>query len=213
MSIFSKFFGNSKEYEIKKLLYETQRQVEKEYKPMGDIGRAIIQASVNCRDAVEALIEVPTEKDRQEREIFMFYEFIYFYMHLTMRHAFVQLTEAQTKKLQNYLGPLLSSIAIDSYFAHWPEELKHKMTGEFYEKLNEAELEYTECTQFDSSVQGEKRLTEKLQALFMKLASNVSELAVDRKDIAIVTPVTEIAINEWEKMQLDSLIIEVKKTC
>ena len=210
MSIFSKLFGASKDHELKKLLSQIQRQVGKEYKPMAKMGRAIIQASTNCRDAVKELIEAPTEKDRQQKEAFVFYEFIYFYMHLTMRHAFGKLTETQIKKLQDYLGPLLSSIAIASYFAHWPEGLKQKMTDEFYEKLNEAELEYTKCTQFDSLKQGQERITEKLRSLFMKLASNISELAVDREDIAIIVPVANIAINECEGMQLDSLIAEVK---
>jgi hypothetical protein len=211
MSVFSRLFDDSKEREIKKLLAETQKQVEKQYKPLGEIGRAIIRASTNCRDLSKNLISAPTEKERQEREVYIFYEFIYFYMHLTMRYAFVSLTGAQTKKLKDYLGPLISSIAIDSYFAHWPENLKQKMTGEFYDKLNAAELEYTECTQFDSSKQKKERLNEKLRALFIKLASNISELASDEKDIAIVLPVTEIAINEWEKMQMDSLIGEVNK--
>lgn len=211
MSIFSKLFGISKEYEPKKLPSEIHRQVEKEYKPMGELGRAIIIASANCRDVVKELIEAPTGKKRQEKEIVIFYEFIYFYTHLTMRHAFGNLTETQTKELQSYLGPLISSVAIDSYFAHWPEDLKQKMNGEFYEKLNEAELEYTKCTQFDSSKQSEARFTEKLRALFMKLASNISELAVDRKDIAIVMPVADIAINEWKRMQLDSIIAEIQK--
>ncbi len=211
MRIFSHLFASSKEREIKKLLTETQKRVEKEYKPLGEVGRAIIQASTNCRDAVKELIDAPTEKDRLEREVYVFYEFVYFYMHLTMRDAFVQLAEPQIRKLQSYLGPLISSVAIDSYFAHWPHELKQKMTSEFYDNLNDAESEYTEATKFDSREQGKHRLTQKLQALFMKLGSNVSNLSGHGEDSAVIMAVAHAAINEWERMGLGTLMADVKE--
>ncbi len=212
MPIFSKLFGSSKEREIKKLLTETQKRVEKEYGPAGKVGLAIIQASTNCRDAIKELVDAPTEKERLEREVYVFYEFVYFYMHLTMRHAFVQLTEPQIRKLQSYLGPLISSVAIDSYFAHWRDDLKEKMASEFYDKLNDAELEYTECTKLASSEQGEHRLTQKLQTLFMRLGSNVSNLSGHgEKDLAVIMSVADVAINEWKRIGLDNLIAGVKK--
>jgi hypothetical protein len=212
MLLFSKLFGTSKQREIKKLLAETHERVQEEYRPMGELGKAIIQSSVNCRDAVKKLINMPSEKERQEREIFVFYEFIYFYMHLTMRQAFGSLTKEQIQKLQGYLGPLISSVAIDSYFAHWPEDLKQKMTGEFYEKLNDAESEYTECTQFDSSKEGQERIKDKLRALFVKLSFNVANLACnDENNLALTVPVMDVALNEWTKMRLDKLIADVKK--
>jgi hypothetical protein len=212
MSVFSKLFGRSKEREIKRLFADTQKKVEKEYKPIGEIGRAIVTASTNSRNAVKDLIQAPTEKERQEQEIYIFYEFISFFMHLTMRQAFAQLTEPQVEKLQAYLGPLMASVAIDSYFAHWPDDMKEKMMSEFYEKLNQAELEYTESTQFDSAKQGDNRLTQKLRSLFMRLGSNISSLSGNgESDIAVVMPVVEIAINEWKKMELDKVIVEVKR--
>ncbi len=212
MSFLSKILGSSREREIRKLLAETQKQVEKKCKPFERVGLAIIQASTNCRDAVKELIVAPTEKERLEHEIWIFYEFVYFFMHMTMRQAFVQLTAPQMRELQSYLGPLISSVAIDSYFAHWPDDLKQKMTSEFYDKLNEAELEYAECTKFESSEQGEHRLTQKLRALFMKLGSNVSSLSGQgENDLAVVVPVVQIAVEEWKRMGLDSLMAEVKE--
>lgn len=74
MSIFLELFGNSKEGEIKKLLAETNKQMQKESSSMGGVARLIVQASSNCRDAVKELINAPTEKERQGREIFVFPE-------------------------------------------------------------------------------------------------------------------------------------------
>ena len=34
---------------------------------------------------------------------------------------------------------------MDSFFRHWPENLKTKTRNEFYGKLNDAEVEYSEC--------------------------------------------------------------------
>ena len=72
---------------------------------------AIVQAATNCRDATKGLIQASTEKDRIEREIYIFYEFIDSFMHMTLREAFVALNTIQMEKLQGYLGPLISSTA------------------------------------------------------------------------------------------------------
>jgi hypothetical protein len=215
MPIFSKLFGSSKRREVKNIFAETNKQVQEEYKPLGELGKAIIQASVNCHDVAKRLINAPSEKERQQREIFVFYEFIYFYIHLTLRHAFGNLTKEQTQKLQDYLGPLISSVAIDSYFAHWPEHLKEKMTDEFYQKLNDAELEYSECTdriQFDSSKEKQERIKDIFKALFLKLSFNVANLVCnDENNLALIAPVMEVAMNEWIRMRLDKLIADVKR--
>jgi hypothetical protein len=215
MPVFSKLFGSSRQREIKKMLAETHKHVQEEYRPLGELGKAIIQASVNCRDAVKKLIDMPSEKERQQREIFIFYEFIYFYVHLTLRQAFGNLTKEQTQKLQDFLSPLISSVAIDSHFAHWPEDLKQKMTDEFYQKLNDAELEYTECIdqiQFDSSKDRQDRIKDIFRALFLKLSFNVANLACnDENNFTLSVPVMDVAMNEWIRMRLDKLIADVKK--
>jgi hypothetical protein len=211
MSFFSKLFGDSDKREIWKSISQAQKAADKTCKPITEISLAIVTASVNSRDAVKALIEASSEKERQEREIYIFYEFIYFYMHVTMRHAFVHLTDSQIESLQGILGPLISSVAIDSYFAHWPNHLKEKMVNEFYDKLNDAEIEYAQSTQVDSAFAGEDDFAQKSKALLIKLGSNVSALASDsEKDIAIVMPVSVIALREWGAMQLDKCIAGIK---
>lgn len=211
MSWFSRLFGNYKEFEVKKLLAETNKQVENEYRPISEIGKAIIEASVNCRDTIKNIIKIPHEKEQQEREILIFYEFIYFYMHLTLRHAFGKLSQTQMQKMQEYLGPLISSVAIESYFAHWPEDLKQNMTNEFYEKLNDAETEYAECTKnIPPAKTDEERSKQIFQSLFLKLASNVVNLATEEGNISLLPNVVEVALNEWKKMRLNEIMSEIK---
>src|SRR6478736_3180021 len=124
MTIFSRLFGRSQERAPDRLFEETKKRVDQEYTPMGKVSLAITKAATNSRDVIKSGIEASSEKARKEIEVYIFYEFLYFYMHMTMRAAAAQLTEAQIGKLQEYLGPLISSVAIDSYFAHWPDDLK-----------------------------------------------------------------------------------------
>ena len=206
-------FGRS-ERELKRRLAVIEKQVQAETKPLGDIGLAIMQAATSCRDAAKPLIQAPSEKDRIQREIYVFYEFIYFFMHITKRQAFAVLSAPQMEKLQGYLDPLISSTAIDSYFAHWPEDLKQKITRDFYEKLNESEVEYSECAK---SVMTAMRLGLRPvsnnpvdQALVTTLASNVANLAVDDETaLAVIIPVTQAAITQWNNMRLDALVANV----
>jgi hypothetical protein len=216
MPIFSKLFGSSKEREAKKIFDELRLKAEKKYKPMIEVGWAIVGASTNCRDAFKGQIQAATEKERLEREMYIFYEFIYFYMHIMLRHAEVQLAESQMEKLQDFLGALISNVAVNWYCAHWPDDWKGKMIHEFYEKLNEALSEYSLCTFDPSKKQGERASPEQqLQmqhALFTRLGLNVSRLITNGKeDVATIKSVAYVAIDEWKGMELDKLIAEVKK--
>ena len=204
-------FGKS-ERELTRRLSQIESEVRQEYKPFGAVSLALIQASTNARDQVKPIIKASNEKDRVEREIYVFYEFIYFFMHMTMRQAFAALSAARLEELQTYLGPLISSVAIDSYFAHWPEDRKQRMIGQFYDKLNETELEYTECTQFETDLEGEERTKAKLKALFMRVASNVAALAAENeKDITVVAPLVTTVFSEWKNMKLDALVADVAR--
>jgi hypothetical protein len=201
------FFGKSKERNSKRLLTELQTQTEQEFGPLAELGRLVVAASVNCLDSAKRLIRAGTEEERKEREILIFYECLYFYMHLTMRASFaVQLTRAQIEKLQGFLGPVLSSTAIGSYFVHWPDDLKHKMVGEFYEKLNQADVEYAECSRFDSPVEDQQIF----RALFLHLGTTVSDLCRGETDVPLIMSFAHTAMSEGARMPIESLLAQFK---
>lgn len=212
MAFFSKLFSRPGDRELDQLLSDAKKQVNQEYGPVGKVGLIVIRAATNCRDVIKDRITADTEKKRKELEIYIFYEFIYFFMHMTMRAASVQLTDSQILKFQSYLGPLVSSVAIDSYCAHWPDEIKQKMSHEFYEKLNQAEVEYAECTRPHTNEKNDETAKERLKALFGMLGTNISRLAYnDNVDIAIVSLVFQTALDQWSSMELPALIADVKK--
>jgi hypothetical protein len=190
--------GRERNYreETERLIRMTEQEVKRENGPLGDIGLAIVQASMNCRDAAKRWIESAIESDRQQEQIYLFFEFLYFYTHMTLRKARGQVSDMHLQKLQDFLIILIPATAIDSYFAHWPSHLKEKMSKEFGERLNDAEHEYSEC-----DADGE------IARVPMLLAKNVLNL-LDRKEIdeSMVRGILEVVVHELEGMQMKELI-------
>ena len=184
-------------------------EFDPEIKPVSDISLAIVRAATNCRAETKPFVRASSGQTVIVREILVFYEFLYFFMHMSLRQAFAT-PGTDIEALQAILGPLICSTAIDSYCGHWPAHLKQKMSGEFYDKLNQAEVEYSGATQCDAADVGEDVNLARLRALFMTLASNVASLAVDDgKDMTVIEPVMEIAIRQWGEMRLNGLMAAV----
>ena len=205
VNLFSKLFGDSKVREGRKLLAEAQTTASMTYGPLGRLSMSIVCAADSAHKELAPILGISIQAEPSEERIYIFYEFLYFFSHLTLRSAIITgLTESQIKKLQGFLGPLLASTAIDSFFRHWPEDLKEKLIDEFYAKLNDAEIEYSECDEvmsedhpFDS------------KTIFGKLANNVSILHERPSDPEIMAPAFVAAANAFTVMQLDRCIREV----
>ena len=198
--------GSRHEREVQRIFRETQAEVQRTTKPLGKVGLAIVRASQTCSEAFKPMLNVADDKEKQQAEIYVFYEFIYFFMHLTMRSAFSQLTGQQIGRLQDFLGPLISSTAVDSFFAHWPEDLKEKMRSEFFTKLNDAELEYSTCKGLLSK---ESPLTG--NSLFPRLARNVADLSGNSMNPAALMFIIGAAVDAFKTMSLDSLVRDAGK--
>ena len=189
------------EESIQKIISANQIKIDKEYKPLGDISLAIIKSAHNCFETIKQLIETTNNKEKQELEIYLFYELIYFFMHLTNRIAFLELNSQQIRKLQEYIGPIITETAIDSFFKHWPEDLKSKMYSEFYENINKAEYEYSESKELISN---EKPFTS--NSLFSMLSRNIAELLEKPFNIATFTIIFSTTTKEFSEMKLAELI-------
>ena len=186
---------------IKKIIDTNKIKIDKEYKPLGDICMAIIKASNNCLETIKKFIEGTNYKEKQELEIYLFYEFIYFFMHLTNRIAFSEMNSQQIIRLQKYIGPIITETAVNSFFNHWPEDYKSKMISEFYVNINKAEFEYSESKELLSK---EKQFTS--NSLFSILARNINDLLKNSINPAIMTAVLIITTKEFSEMKLTELI-------
>ena len=66
-----------------------------------NISLSIILASHTCKEDILPMLNRSDEKEKTDIHIHVFYEFIYFFMHMTLRMAFGNLTEEQIKKMQD----------------------------------------------------------------------------------------------------------------
>lgn len=205
MRFFEKLFGTRQQREAKRLIDETRRHVDSTYGPLHALGMAVVETAYTTYRRLGPVFGFSGSGRPSEHQMLLFYELLYFFAHLTIRTAAAKrLSETNIQKLQGYLGPLLASTAVDTFCRNWPEELKSKMRNEFFQKLNDAELEYAAChglvSQSDPLNDG--TLVGKFQtnavALFERTGDSLAELAVG----------TEI-LGAFANMNLDSLVCAV----
>ncbi|MFZ0739388.1 MAG: hypothetical protein WBL70_08850 [Candidatus Acidiferrales bacterium] len=212
MPIFSRLFGGRPvSPEVQEIIDKARANTENELKPLRDLTLALICASVNCRDGIKHLIKAPTEKERQLAEIYAFDEFIYFFMHHAMRVASGVMSEREVKHLQEHLGPLIASTAIDSYWQHWPDEIKSGLIVEFYKNLNAAEVQYATCSQFNSPAPPEGRSLQILEALFASLGERVASAVGQGGNRELSLLVSSLARREFSPTSLLSPIAAFKR--
>ena len=87
----------------------------------------------------------PFAEHPEVQEVFVFYELLCFFLHLMNRQAFKTLGPERREKLQEEVGSVIVPTAIDTFCGHWPDELRLRLRRSFYEKLNDAEVEYASC--------------------------------------------------------------------
>lgn len=209
MSIFGNFFSTLEGRKARDLLKKAKAETIEVYGPLGDLSLAIGRATSDSYKGLIRELGSSTEGQPTEEQMLVYYELLYFFIHLTIRTAVKQgLTETQISKLQGYLGPQMSQIAVDTFCSHWPVELRNRMAHQFFEKLNEAEADYSECR-----VLALKDLSEK-ESLFGKVSHNVAQLLGNSGDPAgfraTVHWMTKIsAMKAFTSMPLDRLIHDV----
>ncbi len=180
---------------------KTQQEVESENRPFYEIGLSIVQASLNCRDALKPWIETPDETRRQQTEFQLFDEFLFFFTHMATRRITGYVGDAVMGKLVSYLGGAIPSVAIESYFPNWPIDYRKKMASEFVDLLNEAERQYSAID-----------ATGEIMPVLMLLTRHVLELlAVKGADETKASEVLKIVARQLDGMDMNQLILNLKQ--
>ncbi len=205
MSLFDKLFGTPEQRKLRRLIKDTRAEVDATYGPLYRLEIAIVSSTVSAQQNLAQVFGFSIEGQPLEPQILMFYEFLYFFSHLTLRTAVAKgFTGPQIKKLQGILGPSLASTAVDSFFRHWPEDLKTNIRNEFYAKLNDAEVEYSNCRGLLSPDDLLSRDT-----LIGRLAGNAAALWKRDSDELAKRAVASAATQAFRAMQLDELVGDV----
>jgi hypothetical protein len=143
-------------------------------RPIGDLALAIVSAAWKCNQSVKPYLR-PGNKFSEHpeiQEVYVFYEFLCFFIHLMNRQARIDLGPDRVAKLENEVRPLIIPSAVDAFFGHWPEKVKSRIESEFYNKLNHAKMEYANC----KGLFPENGLVGKTDP-FSRLAINILDLA------------------------------------
>ncbi len=203
MPIFSRFFESQEARAAKEIIKNTRRR----FAPFFSIQNAIIKAAGACGEAVKSLTSFPSEKENQENWLYVQFEFVYFFMHLTNRSAFSILGPEGRNKLQNELSLLIVGSIFDAMVGHWPQKFKDGIRHDFLEKLNNAELEYGACKEFlstDNPFAGD--------GLLNKLALNVAGLVGKPMDQEVIVKVISVASESFAQMKLNEMMNDLKES-
>jgi len=118
---------------------------------IGAVALPIVAGSWQCTQAVTPYLRPNQERFTKEpliQQSYILNEFLYFFIYLMKRHANEQLSSEDSAKLLAIVLPLvIRSAAVDSFFAHWPQEYRTGIERDFYKILNDAEQEYISRTE------------------------------------------------------------------
>lgn len=109
------------------------------------LAKTILNAANYCAESLKKELKsnLYDKKERDEKYIHIYFEFIYFFMHLTNRIVFNIAGNDVRSRFTAYFGNFMAELSIESIIGHWPQELKDKIRDSFFENLNDAELEYS----------------------------------------------------------------------
>jgi len=203
--------GNSRQEWFRRTIRSAEEKTEKQLKPLSDLVWAIVNASTHCRDGIKDFIDAPNDTKRIQIEMIAFYEFLYFYLHMTMRYAFAMMSDVEMDHLRTQLGAFVTAVAVDSYYEHWPDENKRGMAQDFYRNLEIADHQYAECARFDPSDPPEGRFAQTMEKLFKCLGEQISSAIGKEGNFPCAVYVSGIAIPEWSQIDFTQLIEDFKR--
>ncbi len=202
MSIWGRIFGTPEERKAKDLLGKAKAITSEVYGPLGNLSLGIVTAAWDSYQDLAGVLKFSVEGRPTEQQILVFYELLYFFTHVTIRTAVAHgLTETQIRRLQDFLGPQLSHTAVDTFCRHWPVEVKKRIRHEFFEKLNDAEVDYSECR---ALILKDKPFEK--DSLLGKLSHNVAQSWGSPSNPAVIMAAKTSAAKAFTSMPLDKLI-------
>lgn len=200
---------------------EILSEIEQKHRPISNLAQAILLGSLSCGEALKPYLADPTQKVKPSLFPAVCYEFIFFFAHLMNRNALSILGNDGRIKLQNEIAPLIVIPAISGFFDHWPEDIKEKMINDFYEDLNDAELDYSAClgllprsatVLFKESLEDLNSSQEKENCcLISKLISRIFSLSEKSLSPEAIILLSEISTKTLIDMNLKQQVEGIKK--
>src|SRR5258708_6739687 len=168
---------------------------------------AIIIAASKCRDRMMVFVHPKTQQEKVKSEMYVFFEFLYFFLYMTDRAAHSRLKEVELDRIRQIIYPSAIAATINLLIPHWPQKYKTGITKEFYENLNAAVHEYSASTELRSLEW--KPLTD--ESLLNKLARNVAEKMGSPYNPEVLRQASVVVLEELENLPrlIDAAIKEI----
>lgn len=187
-----------------------------------NLSSKIFENSLVCAESLKPDLEEKFGKDSKEfhsKYIPVLFEFMYFFLHLTNRSAFGQLGQEKRSKLQDKLAPLAVDATIQTLFGHWPTNLKDGIKKDFYQNLNNSEMEYGNCKELLLKPEDDTPTFEKIasgkksKSMVGLLIDNLSQVIEGKINITglFTMKIWAVVIEILKKKEINSLVLEVSK--
>jgi hypothetical protein len=158
----------------------------------------IVEASMVCRDGMRSHFLYKSEDDKNLRYYYVGCEFLYFYLHILSRQCSKQYGYDTRDTIQAYLGSSISEVMVSM----WPENLIDKIRAEFFDHLNGAEEDYSNCTEGISD--SDKDLSG--NSLASMVSRNVATMCGVPLNIEARQDALSLALKALEQLNIDDLL-------
>jgi hypothetical protein len=166
-------FPTSPGARAEKIIGKAKERVAELRKPYADLALAVVSAAWEMSQSTKPWFRPVGDFAKSGlQEVHTFYDFLAFLMHLTNRLALNRLGPNGRERLATELRGDVVPVALDTFFAHWPETLKSGIRRDFLHRVQSMEIEYGQCKHLDP----EKTLIDEY-ALASHLAVQILQIA------------------------------------
>jgi hypothetical protein len=189
---------------------------------MSKLSKKVFENSLFCAESLKPDLEKKfgkVSKEFQSKYFPVLFEFMCFFLHLTNRSAFAHLGDERRNRLSNELVPATIDAMIETFFGHWPQNLIEGMKRDFYNNLNNAEMEYGRCKELLLDPKDDTPMLEKLESgaksksMVGQLTDNLSQIIEGEINLnAFFTIlISEVVMKCLKKKELQALVSEASK--
>jgi len=202
LKIFTTLFGSPRA----KKVYEAKEKFRKKTSALRNIGEAIAIATENCYRKTLPLLDFREERDRQLVNVYIYYEYLYFFRHLALREAFNHLSISQMNILHEYIAGVFIPRTVDKFLKQCPEEMRPGLRIEFFKRLNDMEASYGNSRELFA-----KKNPCASDALTSKVSKNVMRIIGDPDNSSAIRNIIIIVTDAYHSMKLKNLIGKAKQ--
>lgn len=174
--------------------------------PIGDLSRAILDGSYEMAKSLRPSMSFKTQKENEEKWVYVLFEFQYLLLHLVSSLAVLQVGPEKRSVLLEDLGPLVIQPTINTIFSHWPDDLKDRIKSEYYENLAKSEYEYGTCKQ----IWNDKGVDNMNDIVLHCFSKNVARMMGNENNLGLFLEIQQTLVQGLENIQFIKLL---KKAC